>query len=51
MDFLLKVHKGWNTGFTIMPALDQMAAIGMKIHPGAARYWKEKGHKIPASIQ
>ena len=51
MDFLLKVHKGWNTGFSIMPALDQMAAIGMKIHPGAARYWKEKGHKIPASIQ
>jgi len=49
--FLLRVHKGWATGFGIAPALDQMGAINMKIHPGAARYWKEKGHKIPANIQ
>lgn len=49
--FLLRVHKGWRAGFEIAPALDQMAAINMKIHPGAARYWKEQGHKIPASIQ
>lgn len=49
--FLVQVHKGWSTGFKITPALDQMGAIGMKIHPGAARYWKEQGHKIPANIQ
>ncbi|MDA1001495.1 MAG: TAXI family TRAP transporter solute-binding subunit [bacterium] len=49
--FLLRVHKGWQSGFSVAPALDQMAAIKMKIHPGAARYWKEKGHKIPASIE
>ena len=49
--YLLKVHKGWSTGFAISPALDQMGAINMKIHPGAARYWKEQGHKIPANIQ
>lgn len=50
-DYLPKVHKGWKAGFKITPALGQMAAIGMKIHPGAARYWKEQGHKIPAAIQ
>ena len=33
------------------PALDQMAAIGLKIHPGAARYWEEQGYKIPDSIK
>ncbi len=49
--FLLRVHKGWAVAFEVAPALDQMASINMKIHPGAARYWKEKGHKIPASIQ
>lgn len=50
-DFLLKVHRGWATGFKIAPALDQMAAIGMKLHPGAARYWKEQGHDIPKQIE
>lgn len=48
--FLLQVHKGWSSGFKIAPALDQMAAIGMKLHPGAARYWKEQGNKIPAGV-
>ncbi len=43
MIFLGRVHKGWEVGFSIMPALDQMKAINMKVHPGAARYWKEKG--------
>ena len=50
-DFLPKVHKGWSTGFQIAPALDQIEAIGGKIHPGAARYWEEQGHKIPDSIR
>ncbi len=43
MKFLSRVHKGWDVGFGIMPALDQMKAINMKVHPGAARFWKEKG--------
>ena len=50
-DFLPKVHKGWSGGFTVAPALDQIAAIGGKIHPGAARYWEEQGYKIPDSIR
>jgi len=49
-DFLPKVHKGWATGFRIAPALEQMSAIGLKIHPGAARFWREEGHKVPANI-
>lgn len=50
-EFLPKVHRGWLSGFKVAPALEQMAAIGLKIHPGAARYWKEKGYEIPAGIQ
>lgn len=50
-DFLSKVHKGWNTGFAITPSLDVMASIGLKIHPGAARYWEEQGYTIPGSIR
>jgi TRAP transporter TAXI family solute receptor len=45
-DFLVNAFKGWaiglkaieNTGF-----LDQMKSFGMELHPGAARYWKERG--------
>lgn len=50
-DFLSKVHKGWNTGFAVTPSLDVMESIGLKIHPGAARYWEEQGYKIPDSIR
>ncbi|HBK81644.1 MAG TPA: hypothetical protein DDZ83_18575 [Nitrospinae bacterium] len=46
MSYLIKVHKGWKVGFDLMPALGQMKAINMKVHPGAARYWKEKGHNV-----
>lgn len=46
MTFLTRVHKGWKVGFELAPALDQMKAINMKVHPGAARYWKEKGHNV-----
>ncbi len=46
MVFLTRVHKGWKVGFDLAPALDQMKAINMKVHPGAARYWKEQGHKV-----
>jgi TRAP transporter TAXI family solute receptor len=46
MIFLNRVHKGWSVGFKLAPALDQMKAINMKVHPGAARYWKEKGHNV-----
>lgn len=49
-DFLPKVHKGWLSGFDVAPGLDQMSAIGLKLHPGAERYWREKGHKVPANI-
>ncbi len=27
--------------------LDNMAAIGLQIHPGAIKFWKERGYKIP----
>lgn len=46
-EFLLKVHKGWASGFVTAPDLKGMAAINLKVHPGAARYWKEVGNKLP----
>ncbi|MFP6890068.1 MAG: TAXI family TRAP transporter solute-binding subunit [Nitrospinota bacterium] len=46
MIYLNRVHKGWSVGFKLRPALGQMKAINMKVHPGAARYWKEKGHNV-----
>jgi TRAP transporter TAXI family solute receptor len=27
--------------------LDNMAAIGLQIHPGAIKFWKKRGYKIP----
>ena len=46
-EFLLKVHKGWASGFVTAPDLKGMAAINLKPHPGAERYWKEVGYKLP----
>ena len=46
-EFLLKVHKGWASGFVTAPDLKGMAAINLKVHPGAERYWKEVGYKLP----
>lgn len=33
-----------------MPKLEGMSQIGLKLHPGAEKFWKEKGLKIPANI-
>lgn len=32
------------------PKLDGFEALGIPLHPGAERYWKEKGLTIPESI-
>jgi TRAP transporter TAXI family solute receptor len=45
-DFLVNAFKGWAIGLKATENnafLEQMAGFGMKLHPGAARYWKERG--------
>jgi len=45
-DFLVNAFKGWAIGLKATENnefLEQMTAFGMELHPGAARYWKERG--------
>ena len=45
-DFLVNAFKGWGIGLKATEDngfLEQMKAFGMELHPGAARYWKERG--------
>ncbi len=49
-DFLINVFKGWKIGLDFASKSDafirQMGSFNMKLHPGAARYWKAKGYKV-----
>lgn len=45
-EFLVNAFKSWGIGLDASKKdgfLKQMAGFGMKLHPGAARYWKERG--------
>lgn len=45
-DFIINAFKSWKIGLDASNKdgfLKQMAGFGMKVHPGAARYWKERG--------
>jgi TRAP transporter TAXI family solute receptor len=47
-DFLINVFKGWKIGLDMAQENDafikQMASFNLALHPGAARYWKERGY-------
>ena len=47
-DFLINVFKGWKIGLDFASKSDgfikQMRNFKLKLHPGAARYWKSKGY-------
>jgi TRAP-type uncharacterized transport system substrate-binding protein len=46
-NYLLNVHKQ----FAGMSAsLEPMKGLGIPLHPGALKYWKEKGMAIPAEL-
>ena len=49
-DFLINVFKGWKIGLDFASKsgefIQQMKNFNMNLHPGAARYWKEKGYKV-----
>jgi len=46
-DYLLSVHKQF-AGMS--PSLEPMKGLGIPLHPGALKYWKEKGLAIPAEL-
>ena len=49
-DFLINVFKGWKIGLDFAAKSDafikQMKSFNLKLHPGAARYWKAKGYMV-----
>ena len=45
-DFLIAANKSWKIGLDSYKSgafIKQMAGFGLKMHPGAERYWKERG--------
>jgi hypothetical protein len=46
-EVLGKVLGYWTTAG---PKLDVIARLGIPLHPGAVRFWKEQGVKIPAEV-
>jgi TRAP transporter TAXI family solute receptor len=46
-DFLAKVHSHLKT---LSPTFDGMQNMGIPLHAGAVRYWKEKGLTVPAAL-
>lgn len=45
-EFMINAYKSWGIGLDAAKKnvfLSQMASFGLKLHPGAARYWKERG--------
>jgi TRAP transporter TAXI family solute receptor len=46
-EVLGKVQNYW---VTTGPEFSSLAKVGIPLHPGAAKFWKEKGAKIPAEL-
>jgi TRAP transporter TAXI family solute receptor len=46
-ELLGKVLSYWTTAG---PEFDPIAQLGIPLHPGAAKFWKEQGAKIPAEL-
>lgn len=38
-------------GFEMTPGFEDMEKIGIKLHPGAVKYWEEQGIKVPDSLK
>jgi len=48
VDDLTTVHPLWRQ---LAPNLEGFSALGIPLHPGAVKYWTEKGRTIPANIR
>jgi TRAP-type uncharacterized transport system substrate-binding protein len=48
-EFILSVYRPLRDGLDTAQSdgfLKQMKAFNLKVHPGAARYWKERGYNV-----
>jgi TRAP transporter TAXI family solute receptor len=48
-DLLVNIATGWKIGLALTKTdkfITAMKKAGMKLHPGAAKYWKERGYKV-----
>lgn len=46
-DYLVSVHKQFKG---MSPALEPMKGLGIPLHPGAVKYWKEQGKTVPPEL-
>ena len=46
---LVGVHRAWEA-LELNPGFGELQAIGLRLHPAAERFWKEKGSTIPPEI-
>ena len=42
-----RIHRQWKT---LAPSFDSMKAMGIPLHDGAVKFWKEKGETIPSEL-
>ncbi len=45
--YLRNVHRQWAP---LAAGLDTMKALGIPLHPGAVKFWKDKGLKVPPEL-
>jgi len=48
--FLLNSYSGFRTGFDSFPGFGPLLDVGVPLHPGAVRYWKEQRYGVPAVL-
>ncbi|MCL6446724.1 MAG: TAXI family TRAP transporter solute-binding subunit [Armatimonadetes bacterium] len=48
--FLVDSVNGIKSGFEKLPGFEPLEPVGIKMHPGAVRYWKEKGVNVPSAL-
>lgn len=46
---LSSVHRAWDA-LALNPGLNELKAIGLRLHPAAEKFWREQGYKIPPEI-
>lgn len=47
---LLTGYAPFQTGFDVLPGFDALARIGVPLHDGAVRYWREQGVRVPDEL-
>lgn len=43
-------YDGFATGFANFPGFEALEQAGVKLHPGAVRYWQDQGEEVPEAV-